>query len=297
MTDDRDDVTAESFDSLDFSVSARQTGTEGVQPARAARPAGRRKKGGLRRRLIGGLALLIALMAMGGVYSAFAQASTSGSNGTGGNVAEGRQLFSVSCITCHGANLDGVNGKGVSLIGVGSAATYFQVSTGRMPLVGHGAEADRKQTIYTEDQIEALSAYVQSVAGGPSIPQGSLKDDANMAEGGTLFRLNCAACHNFAGKGAPLSAGKVAPSLNDATPAQLYAAMLTGPENMPVFSDNQLTPDQKKSIISYVKALQASNDPGGAALDRVGPVTEGLVIWIVGIGLLMVVILWIGAKS
>jgi ubiquinol-cytochrome c reductase cytochrome c subunit len=295
MTDD--DVTGESFDSLNFSVSARQTGTEGVPPARAARPIGRRKKGGLRRRLVGGVALLIALMAMGGVYSAFAQASTSGSNGTGGNVTEGRQLFSVSCITCHGANLDGVNGKGVSLIGVGSAATYFQVSTGRMPLVGHGAEADRKPTIYTEDQIEALSAYVQSVAGGPSIPQGSLKDDANLAEGGTLFRLNCAACHNFAGKGAPLSAGKIAPSLNESTPAQIYAAMLTGPENMPVFSDNQLTPDQKKSIISYVKALQASNDPGGAALDRVGPVTEGLVIWIVGIGALMVVILWIGAKS
>jgi ubiquinol-cytochrome c reductase cytochrome c subunit len=295
MTDD--DVTGESFDSLNFSVSARQTGTEGVPPARAARPVGRRKKGGLRRRLVGGVALLIALMAMGGVYSAFAQASTSGSNGTGGNVTEGRQLFSVSCITCHGANLDGVNGKGVSLIGVGSAATYFQVSTGRMPLVGHGAEADRKPTIYTEDQIEALSAYVQSVAGGPSIPQGSLKDDANLAEGGTLFRLNCAACHNFAGKGAPLSAGKIAPSLNESTPAQIYAAMLTGPENMPVFSDNQLTPDQKKSIISYVKALQASNDPGGAALDRVGPVTEGLVIWIVGIGALMVVILWIGAKS
>ena len=102
---------------------------------------------------------------------------------------------------------------------------------------------------------------------------------------------------NFAGRGAPLSAGKIAPGLNDATDLVLYTAMLTGPENMPVFSNNQLTPDEKTAIISYIQSLKSMGDPGGLGLDRIGPVSEGLVIWVVGIGLLMGMILWIGAKS
>jgi ubiquinol-cytochrome c reductase cytochrome c subunit len=94
-----------------------------------------------------------------------------------------------------------------------------------------------------------------------------------------------------------LSAGKIAPSLNEATDTQIYTAMLSGPENMPVFSDNQITPEQKKAIIDYIQNLKASKDPGGAGLDRIGPVSEGLLIWTVGLGVLMVAILWIGRKS
>ncbi len=250
----------------------------------------------LRRRLAGAFVLLIALATMGGVFSMFAQTSTAQST-TSDDVATGRQLFSVSCITCHGANLQGVKNKGPSLLGTGGAATYFQVGTGRMPLVGQGPDAQRKDSIYTDAQVRQLAAYVQSVGGGTNIPTYNLRDDAQLAEGGELFRLNCASCHNFAGKGAPLSAGKYAPSLNKATDLQIATAMLTGPENMPVFNDNQLTPTQKSEIISYIQTLKASRDPGGSGLDRVGPVTEGLVIWVVGIGAMMLVILWIGAKS
>ena len=273
-------------------------------PGHARRPRSRASR--LRRRLAGAFVLLIALATMGGVFSMFAQASTaqntsaqntSAQNTTAGDVTGGRQLFSQSCITCHGANLQGVTDKGPALLGVGAAATYFQVGTGRMPLVGQGPDAPRKKSIYTEAQVRALAAYVQSVGGGTTIPTGSQRDDAQLAEGGELFRLNCASCHNFAGKGAPLSAGKYAPSLNQATDLQIATAMLSGPENMPVFNDNQLTPTQKHEIISYIQTLKASRDPGGSGLDRVGPVTEGLVIWVVGIGAMMAVILWIGAKS
>jgi mono/diheme cytochrome c family protein len=122
-------------------------------------------------------------------------------------------------------------------------------------------------------------------------------DAAAANRGKETFTKNCAACHNFAGRGAPLSAGKIAPGLNDATDLVLYTAMLTGPENMPVFSNNQLTPGEKKAIISYIQSLKSMGDPGGLGLARIGPVSEGLVIWVVGIGLLMGVILWIGAKS
>jgi ubiquinol-cytochrome c reductase cytochrome c subunit len=167
-----------------------------------------------------------------------------------------------------------------------------------MPAAGQGANNLRKTAAYNEQETLQIAAYVQSVGGGPQVPTGDLKGDPkNISQGGELFRLNCASCHNFAGKGAPLSAGKIAPSLNQASDAQIYTAMLSGPENMPVFSDNQITPEQKKAIIDYIQNLKASKDPGGAGLDRIGPVSEGLLIWTVGLGVLMVAILWIGRKS
>jgi ubiquinol-cytochrome c reductase cytochrome c subunit len=236
---------------------------------------------------------------LGAAWALLAPASGAADGPSAADVAAGRSLYQGSCITCHGANLSGVVGRGVPLIGTGSAAVYFQVSTGRMPLSGQGAEALRKPPQFNEQQTQQLAAYVQSVGGGPQAPSGDLRvtSGLDIAQGGELFRLNCASCHNFAGKGAPLSAGKEAPALNEATDEQIYTAMLSGPENMPVFSDNQLTPDQKKAVITYVQTLKASRDPGGASLGRLGPVPEGLVIWTVGLGILMVAILWIGNTS
>ena len=139
---------------------------------------------------------------------------------------------------------------------------------------------------------------MQSVGGGPEIPTGDLRgDDANLAEGGELFRLNCASCHNFAGRGGALSAGKYAPPLDTATDKVIWTAMLSGPQNMPVFSDNQLTTEEKQAITNYVLTLDEQRDLGGSSIGRLGPVPEGLVIWVVGIGAIMLMILWIGAKS
>ena len=114
---------------------------------------------------------------------------------------------------------------------------------------------------------------------------------------GDVPKLNCATCHGFAGKGAPLSAGKNAPSLNDSTDLQLWTAMLSGPESMPVFNNNQITPQEKAEIVSYIQTLKAQKDPGGAGLDRIGPVSEGLVIWVIGIGVLLIAIVFIGRKA
>jgi ubiquinol-cytochrome c reductase cytochrome c subunit len=141
-----------------------------------------------------------------------------------------------------------------------------------------------------------LMAYVQANGGGPTLPSGDLRA-GDLAQGGELFRLNCSSCHNFVGKGGALSSGKIAPSLKDANDMTIYTAMLTGPENMPVFGDNQLTPDEKRSIINYVQTIKAEPDPGGAGIGRIGPVSEGLVIWVVGIGALLFGIFWMGSKA
>ena len=236
---------------------------------------------------------------MGGSYAMFA--ASSGATATSSSTADieaGRQLYQVGCITCHGQNLDGVKGNGPALVGVGSASVYFQVSTGRMPLAKQGAYAPRKEAKYNETQTEQLGAYVESVGGGPTVPSGNLEaSSAQIGKGGELFRLNCASCHGATFHGAPLSAGKIAPSLYPANSKQIYTAMLSGPENMPVFSDNTITPTQKKEIIGYIQTLKASKDPGGNGIARIGPVSEAIVIWVGGVGALMISILWIGARA
>jgi len=256
----------------------------------------------LRRRLSGAAALGAVLIVVGVGYTAAASAGTPGGARAATQpqdsveVRKGRHLYEEGCITCHGMILQGVQNRGPSLIGVGQAAVYFQVITGRMPLARQEAQASRKQPRYTPEQVDQIAAYVQSVGGGPVIPGGNLRD-GDLAEGGELFRINCASCHNFAGRGGALSAGKRAPELTPATDKELYGAMLSGPQNMPVFGENQITPEQKRAIINYVQTLKQTKDPGGSGIGRLGPVPEGLVIWIVGIGALILTILWIGAKS
>ncbi len=267
---------------------------------------GRRPRSRMRRRVTGALALALALGSVGVAYATVAAAATPKAQAAAANapasesvdVRRGRQLYETSCITCHGQNLQGVQDRGPALIGVGSASVYFQVTTGRMPVARQEAQAAAKKPKFDENQARQIGAYVQSVGGGPEIPTGDLRgDDSNLAEGGELFRLNCASCHNFAGRGGALSAGKYAPPLTDASDKVIWTAMLSGPQNMPVFSDNELTTEQKQAITNYVRTLNSQRDPGGSSIGRLGPVPEGLVIWVVGIGAIMLMILWIGAKS
>jgi len=226
----------------------------------------------------------------------FAPAQAAEDTGQSAAEAAGRELYETSCITCHGENLEGVPNRGPSLIGVGEAAVYFQVHTGRMPLARQEADAPDKPAVFSDEEIDQLMAYVQANGGGPTLPSGDLRD-GDLAQGGELFRLNCASCHNFVGEGGALSSGKAAPSLADANEREIYAAMLTGPENMPVFGDNQLTPEEKRSIVNYVTTIRETRDPGGAGIGRIGPVGEGLVIWVVGVGALLFGIFWMGSKA
>jgi ubiquinol-cytochrome c reductase cytochrome c subunit len=250
-------------------------------------------------RLSGYAVLLIALGLVGGLYTAFlapaGRAEDTPSTEQSANIAKGRELYLQGCSTCHGLGLQGGAG-GPSLIGVGESSVIFQVESGRMPLKYGAAEAPRKKVKYTLEQIDQLAAFVGSHGGGPSMPKGDLSD-GDLQEGGELFRTNCASCHNFAGKGGALSYGQYAPDLTEASDRVIWGAMQSGPENMPRFSENQLTVEEKKAVTRYVQFVTKSPQPGGAALGRYGPVPEGLVIWLVGITLLVGVTLWIGARA
>ena len=258
-----------------------------------------------RRRFGAAVRMIAALALAGGVYTAFAPGAFAEDNRQLSAAAmEGQALFNNSCISCHGRDAQGVAGRGPSLIGVGSAAVEFQVGTGRMPMTRQEAQAEEKRPVFNDAQTKQLGQYIQELGGGPQVPAGQLTEDLQtnpdaLAQGGELFRKNCTSCHGFGGGGGALSSGKYAPSLHSATAEQLYSAMLTGPQNMPVFGDNELTPDQKREIITYVTVqLQQDKDPGGLFnLGRYGPVTEGLAIFLVGITILVFVALWIAGKS
>ena len=213
-------------------------------------------------------------------------------------ISEGRTIFLQECSSCHGLFAQGTPGVAPSLIGVGSAAVDFQVSTGRMPAKEPVAEQPRKPVSLKPQQIRALAAYIASLAGGPAIPTNAdiSQTGANPGVGQQLFVADCAQCHSFVGAGGALTYGKYAPPLTKSTPRQIFEAMLTGPEAMPVFNDTTITPQQKRDIIAYVTQTRAEPNPGGFSLGRVGPVTEGLVAFL---GLLLFMVLaamWITAK-
>jgi ubiquinol-cytochrome c reductase cytochrome c subunit len=166
-----------------------------------------------------------------------------------------------------------------------------------MPATANAAEMPRKIPMFNEEQIDQIAAYIQSVGGGPQVPEGQLRDDAQQSKGAELYRLNCASCHNFTGRGGALSQGKWAPPLDEATDKEIYAAMLSGPESMPTFSDAQLTPDEKRAIISFVRANNQTISPGGYDLGGFGPAPEGLIAFLVGMGAIVAITLWSGSRS
>ncbi|ADT98932.1 MULTISPECIES: cytochrome bc1 complex diheme cytochrome c subunit [Mycolicibacterium] len=272
---------------------------------RAGRPATVRRRR-LRRRATAALLLLSGLVMAGGLAATLTpqpQVAVADESASA-MLRTGQQLYDTSCVSCHGVNLQGVADRGPSLIGVGEAAVYFQVSTGRMPAMRGEAQAPQKPRQFDEAQTDALGAYIQANGGGPVVPRDENGEIASqsligndVARGGDLFRLNCASCHNFTGKGGALSSGKYAPDLGTANEAQIYTAMLTGPQNMPKFSDRQLSPEEKRDIVAYVREAAETPTPGGLGLGGFGPTSEGMVAWIVGMVAIIAAALWIGARA
>jgi len=255
-----------------------------------------------RRPVAGYAALLLGLVVVALLYGSLTRqggtAQASAPPASQQDITAGKDLFEANCAACHGFGAVGNPGIAPSLIGAGAAAVYFQMSTGRMPAKEVGAENERKPVTFSEQQIYQIADYVASLGGGPAIPTAEQvsTEGANTGLGSQLFSANCAQCHGFAGAGGALTYGKDAPPLTESTPTQIYTAMLTGPEAMPVFSDGALSPSAKRDIIAYVTQTRVEPNPGGFSLGRSGPVTEGLVLFLGGMGFLVLIAMWITAK-
>lgn len=250
--------------------------------------------------LVTALVVLLGLLVTGVAYAALMPGTADASTTTAStdDIEQGQKLFLANCATCHGTNAEGRD-DAPSLIGVGAAAVDFQVGTGRMPLAMSGAQAPSTDGRMTDEQTAQLSAYVASLGAGPSIPTDDEidPDGGDASTGAMIFRTNCAMCHNSAGAGGALTKGKYAPSLNDVSYKHIYEAMLTGPQSMPVFADTTITPEQKQDVIAYLATIRETPNPGGLSLGRIGPVSEGLVAWVIGLTMLIGFAVWLGAKS
>lgn len=257
--------------------------------------------------LAGLMVLLLGLIVVGGLFSAFAPQQATAREADSQKIEAGRQLFLIGCASCHGKNGEGILTKddtnyGPSLIGVGAAAVDFQVGTGRMPMTQSGPQVPRKEPVYTDEEISQLAAYVASLAPGPAIPSEEITDytkvsGEELTRGGEFFRTNCTACHNSVGAGGALPDGRYAPELRDVDATYIYEAMITGPQQMPVFTDETISPEDKRAIIAYIKYVQSQPSYGGYDAGGLGPVVEGLIAWIVGIGALVGFAVWIGAHG
>lgn len=244
-------------------------------------------------------AIVGGLVVVGAIYSALSLggASASAPAQADTDIAHGKSLFITSCSSCHGLDAQGT-AQAPSLIGAGAAAVDFQMSTGRMPAKEIGAENERKPTDFTQGEIYDIAGYIASLGGGPPIPgQDEVSTaGADTALGSELFSTNCAQCHGFAGAGGALSYGKNAPPLTASTPTQIYEAMLTGPEAMPVFGDGVITPKEKRDIIAFIIDTRNEPNPGGLSIGRTGTVTEGLIAWLGGLGFLVLIAMWLTAR-
>jgi ubiquinol-cytochrome c reductase cytochrome c subunit len=248
------------------------------------------------------LLLILALFFLGVLYAGFAPAGKSSADETmTTSVQEGKELFAVGCSSCHGLNGEGAS-QGPSLVGVGAAAVDFQVGTGRMPMARPGPQAPRKPNTYTEEEIAQLAAFVASLGPGPEVPQPEVYSpdglsDEEIAIGGELFRTNCSACHNVSGLGGALPNGKYAPSLVGVENKDIYLALRTGPQQMPVFGEGALPDQEVRMIIGYLNTLYEEQDRGGWTFGGLGPVEDGFWVFFGGILVLILFSVWIASRG
>jgi ubiquinol-cytochrome c reductase cytochrome c subunit len=242
-------------------------------------------------------------------------------------ILAGQDLFNTHCSSCHG-----VDGKGTTrapaLIYEGAAGADFYLTTGRMPLNNPNDEAIAHHPFFTAGQIRQLDSYIADLPnidhvtheespGDPAIPTiqplctGAAASDPSelaleqkgtapcvtLSFGNSTFALNCSQCHQIAGRGGLLSKGDVIPSLQNASVVVAAEAMRVGPEPMPVFGTGQFSQNQVSAVAHYVQWLHHPKHPGGLTISGFGPVAEGFVGIIVGLGLLLLVSRLIGNRG
>jgi ubiquinol-cytochrome c reductase cytochrome c subunit len=163
-------------------------------------------------------------------------------------------------------------------------------------------------TVYSAADRAAIVGYLRTLTGaGPDVPVVPAQPPGGLAHGAELYLANCAACHSSTGIGGTLSAAPKAvpsgapetyvPPVTSSDRTQVAEAIRVGPGTMPVFGPDTLSADDVTAIAAYVQYLRHPSDPGGLAGGHIGPVSEGAVGWIVGLGLLLAVARWIGTRT
>ena len=235
---------------------------------------------------------LLALPLVAGVVTFFAWRPDHASAQT-----EVRTIYLRDCATCHAADGRG-SARGPTILTSGRAGVDFYLSTGRMPLDHPTQAVERHKPKYDPPTIRALIDYIAALPEftGPDIPVVDIRQ-ANLGQGGVLYRLNCAACHAWSGRGGALL-DRESPPLDKATPTQIAEATRVGPGNMPTFGEAAIDGRGLNDVTAYAYDLtHHPEDRGGFPLWHLGPLPEGAFAIFVGLGLLLALARLIGTRA
>ncbi len=211
------------------------------------------------------------------------------------DVGEGRIVYEERCATCHGTTGEGTS-EAPAIAGLGPAFYDFMMSTGRMPLDQPGVQARRRPPVLSPREIRDVTAYLQSIStGGTPIPEVDAAA-GSLSVGEAIYQANCAPCHGTTGAGGAVGT-QTAPSLHEATDVQIAEAVRIGPGTMPVFDAGTVDQHQLDSLVRYVGYLRTPENRGGSGLGGVGPLVEGFVALVGGLGLILVVTRTVGTRS
>jgi ubiquinol-cytochrome c reductase cytochrome c subunit len=214
----------------------------------------------------------------------------------------GAALYATFCASCHGDRGQGSN-VAPTLIGRSAVEIHFMLDTGRMPAAAPNVNEIQRTPRFSARQITQLVGYVLSFS--PRRPPSTLPRvmPGDVTSGRELFAENCAQCHGATGDGASVGSGNVAPSLAGATVFQIAEAIRAGPGVMPRFGPDVLSDREVDDVASYVTFVHThGNIPdgpnaGGFSLAHLGPVAEGLVAWLFGLGALVLFVRSIGTRG
>jgi ubiquinol-cytochrome c reductase cytochrome c subunit len=227
----------------------------------------------------------------------------------GQGVDPGQHLYLRDCAFCHGSDGKGTSqGPDLTVETNGGALTDFVLRTGRMPVAGPVEQMSPREPVYNEQEIDAIVAYVerQFRAPGPPVPHIDLKK-GDLHTGQEVYQEHCGACHAPTAVGGAMLIhpkddpdklrGITIPDFERSDVRAVAEAVRTGPGSMPVFGERAISEHELESLLVYMRYLKSPRDEGGAPIGRIGPVVEGAVGWILGLGLLILVVRWIGTKA
>jgi ubiquinol-cytochrome c reductase cytochrome c subunit len=259
------------------------------------------------RLLASALAVLGAAVALN---LAFGPGATAQEEGLGAQWADdeamvdrGANLFGTHCALCHGESGRGLDQPGPqagpSLIGVGAASVDFMIRTGRMPMTDAQDRLRRGPQRFSDEDRQALVAFVESLAPGegPDIPAIDGWEDADLSVGLHLFTQNCAACHGPTAQGIAVGRRDVSSTLDVASPIEIAAAIRSGPGVMPRFLADTMDEQELEAVTAWVMDLREREAPGGWSFGRSGPVAEGFLAIVLGLGLLGVIMYLLGERT
>jgi ubiquinol-cytochrome c reductase cytochrome c subunit len=261
--------------------------------------------------LLGGIALLaVALTPATGTATASRGAARAAARQADTQEAEARglELYQTACASCHGPDPAGPSyyPRVPSLADTGGAAAVnWVLRTGRMPWKDNkGPAIERGEPRFNDEDIHALVVYIGKAVGDAQIPD---VDPArgDLQRGRELYGQACAACHGMNGAGAALGGENIAVSLQDVSPQDVAEAIKIGPGQMPVgggLADYEFgtahSQQQVDDIAAYVESLRTEPyNRGGAPIGGKGPVPEGFVAWVIGLGILVVAARWIAGRG